>query len=429
VTATHAGPFSGLYIVDLSTYVAGPSGTMTLAQLGADVLRIDPLGGATDTQRLPLAPDGSSLYWAGLNRYKRSVALNLRSPAGRGAVRRLLGRAGEGCGILVTNAVGQPWLEYDELRRVRADLIMVQISGRADGRPAVDYTINAEVGLPLLTGPEDSTLPVNHVLPAWDLLTGLHTAIAVLAGVALRRRTGEGQLIRINLSDVAVTTMSHLGFLADATINGHTRLRDGNYLYGSYGSDFVTKDGRRIMVVALTNRHWAQLVQVTGASSVISALQERLGADFSREQERYAHRDLISAVLAPWFASRVAADAVAALGSAQVLSGEYRRVEELDDGPDSPVAVSELFAQVEQPGVGTYPVPRPVARISTWQPGNPPPAPVVGEHSADALAEWLGCDHAEIERLRQNGTLSAGSSRRLADIPAPNAPERPDQAP
>ena len=96
MTATHAGPFSGLYIVDLSTYVAGPSGTMTLAQLGADVLRIDPLGGATDTQRLPLAPDGSSLYWAGLNRYKRSVALNLRSPAGRGAVRRLLGRAGEG---------------------------------------------------------------------------------------------------------------------------------------------------------------------------------------------------------------------------------------------------------------------------------------------------------------------------------------------
>jgi 2-methylfumaryl-CoA isomerase len=409
VTATPAGPFSGLHIVDLSTYVAGPSGTMTLAELGADVLRIDPLGGATDTRRLPLAPDGSSLYWAGLNRYKRSLTLDLRSPAGRDVVRRLLGRAGDGGGILVTNAVGQPWLEYDELRRARADLIMVHISGRADGRPAVDYTINAEVGLPWLTGPADSTRPVNHVLPAWDLLTGLHAAIAVLAGVALRRRTGEGQLARINLSDVAVTTMSRLGFLADAAINGHARLRDGNYLYGSYGNDFVAIDGRRIMVVALTNRHWTQLVQVTGAATVISSLEDRLGADFSREQQRYAHRDLISAVLAPWFASREYADVVAALESAQVLWGEYRRVEALDDGPESPVAVSGLFTQVEQPGTGTYPVPRPVTRMSTWQPGDPPPAPVVGEHSADVLVEWLGCDSAEIEQLRKDGVLSAGS--------------------
>jgi 2-methylfumaryl-CoA isomerase len=167
------GPLAGLHVLDLSTYVAGPSATMTLAQLGAEVVRIDPIGGATDTRRLPLSPDGTSLYWAGLNKAKRSVELDLRQEEGRDVVRRLLARPGDGHGILVTNAVGQPWLTDDVLRQVRADLIHVRIGGRADGRAAVDYTVNCEVGLPWLTGPVESGTPVNHVLPAWDLLTGL----------------------------------------------------------------------------------------------------------------------------------------------------------------------------------------------------------------------------------------------------------------
>ncbi|MDQ7907457.1 CoA transferase [Phytohabitans sp. ZYX-F-186] len=397
------GPLSGLHVLDLSTFVAGPSGTMVLAQLGADVVRVDPLGGAPDTRRLPLAPDGSSLYWAGLNRHKRSVSLDLGREEGRAVVRRMLARPGDGYGILVTNAVDRRWLDYDTLRRVRPDLVMVHIAGRPDGRPAVDYTVNAEVGLPWLTGPVDATRPVNHVLPAWDLLTGLHAALSVVTADRKRRATGRGELIRINLSDVAVTTLAHLGLLADTAINASTRVREGNYLYGAYGSDFATKDGHRVMVVALTARHWARLVEVTEAAAVISALEERLGVDFSDERHRYAHRDLVTAVLAPWFAARVRADAVDRLERARVLWGDYRRVEELQLGPDSPVAASGLFDAVDHPGVGTYPVPRPVARIRGWDPPRPGPAAVLGEHTDQVLAEWLAADDAELAGLRAAG--------------------------
>ena len=171
-------PLEGLQVVELSTYVAGPSGAMTLAQLGADVIRVDPVGGATDTRRLPLDQKGNSLYWAGLNKGKRSVELNTSSDEGRRLVIDLLSATGPG-GRHPAHQRGRA-SAGSTTRRCgphRPDLIEVHITGRSDGKPAVDYTINSEVGLPLITGPVDLDRPVNHVLPAWDLLTGLHAAL------------------------------------------------------------------------------------------------------------------------------------------------------------------------------------------------------------------------------------------------------------
>ena len=161
-----AAPLAGLQILDLSTYVAGPSSTMTMAQLGAEVIRVDPIGGATDTRRLPVDASGTSLYWVGLNKAKKSVEVDLKTAEGRAIVTSLI--AAPGPGIVVTNSVGQGWLSYDELRKHRSDLIHVHILGRSDGKPAVDYTVNCEVGLPYLTGPIDFDRPVNRVLAALD---------------------------------------------------------------------------------------------------------------------------------------------------------------------------------------------------------------------------------------------------------------------
>ncbi|TCB97339.1 2-methylfumaryl-CoA isomerase [Micromonospora zingiberis] len=392
-------------MLDLSTYVAGPSATMTLAQLGADVVRIDPIGGAPDVRRLPLAPDGSSLYWAGLNKGKRSVEVDLRGEAGRDVVRSLLRAGGEGHGILLTNAVGQPWLDYQQLRTHRPDLIMVHIGGQPDGKPAVDYTVNCEVGLPWLTGPADSTAPVNHVLPAWDLLTGLHAALSVLVADRARRHTGEGQFIRINLAEVALATMGHLGFVADVAVNGGGRRRDGNHLYGSYGCDFATADGRRVMVVALTSRHWQSLIELTGRREVVAALAEAMGVDFGREETRYQHREVITALLAPWFAERNHRDVVAALDRGQVLWGDYRTVAELVDAPDGLLARSGLFTQVRQSGAGTFPVPRPVSRAEGWGDDTTLLAPAVGADTDVVLQQWLGHDLDTVRALRASGIV------------------------
>jgi len=400
------GPLAGLHVLDISTYVAGPSATMTLAQLGAEVVRIDPIGGATDVRRLPLAPNGTSLYWAGLNKGKRSIEVDLRSDDGRALVRSLLCAPGPGHGILVTNAVGQEWLSHRELSTVRPDLIHIQIAGRGDGRPAVDYTVNCEVGLPWVTGPIDSNAPVNHVLPAWDLLTGLHAALSLLAADRARATSGRGAAIQINLSDVAMATMAHLGFVADVVVNGRGRLREGNYLYGSYGCDFPTADGRRVMVVALTNRHWHSLLALTGTTEVLAALQENIGVDFSDEQVRYRYRDVISSLLAPWFAARAHREVVALLDRAHVLWGDYRTVEELVTSEDGLLASSDLFHDVEQPSVGTFPVPRSVARAVGWNVEGPAPAPLLGQHTDSVLRDWLGHDRAALDELRARGVVT-----------------------
>jgi 2-methylfumaryl-CoA isomerase len=399
------GPLRGLHVLDLSTYVAGPSATMTMAQLGADVVRVDPPGGAADYHRLPFSPGGLSLYWAGLNKAKRSIQVDLRSDRGRELVRSLLGAPGPGHGILLTNAVGQDWLRYDRLREARPDLIQVCIVGQADGRPAVDYTVNCEVGLPWITGSPESAVPVNHVLPAWDLLTGLHAAIALLVAERARAATGQGQLIELSLADVASATMGHLGFVADAVINSNARERDGNYLYGSYGRDFATADGRRVMVVALTKRHWRNLVEVTGSAGTITSLEQALAADFGEEGTRYQFREVISAVLAPWFAVRPHAEVAAALDEGYVLWGDYRTVEEFVGSIRSALTSNSLFAEVEQSAAGIFPIPGPVARAEDWNDSRPQPAPSLGADAPDVLTEWLDITPAEIAALKRAGII------------------------
>lgn len=402
-------PLSGLHILDLSTYVAGPSATMTLAQLGADVVRIDPLGGATDTGRLPLNSHGTSLFWQGLNKGKRSIQVDLRSEQGRDVVRRLLATPGDDYGILVTNAVGQPWLSSAALREVRPDLIHIQIEGRRDGSPAVDYTINAEVGLPLITGPTEFDRPVNHVLPAWDLLTGLHAAIGLLLAHRQRSLTHEPQTISLALADVATATMGHLGFIGDHMVNGTNRMQEGNFLFGSFGCDFSTRDGERVMVVALTPRHWRGLVQATDTSEVFLALERSMGVDLANEGERYKHRVVIAAVLAPWFESRTREEVQRVLSESNVLRGDYRTVEQLITDPQSLIGTSDLWSTIAQADGEEYLVPKSVLRLNGVPAARP--APRLGADTSEVLATWLGMQPDAIAALHDNGAVASSAGR------------------
>ena len=401
-TPPAAGLLAGLRIIDISTYVAGPSGTLSLAQLGADVIRIDPVGGATDVRRLPLGPGGHSLYWASLNRSKRSIQVDLRGEEGRDLVRSLLAASGPEGGIVVTNAVGQAWLDYDQLVQVRPDLILVQIAGRADGSPAVDYTVNCEVGLPYLTGPADSQVPVNHVLPAWDLLTGLNAALAVVAADRARARTGAGRHIRLSLSDVALTTMANLGFVADVVVNGAHRHREGNYLYGSFGCDFETSDGDRVMVVALTERHWRRLVELTGTGETIAALERSLGVSLQAEESRYQYREVLAALFSGWFRRHPTHEVHTALAASQVLWGPYRTVDQLVTDPGGLLAKSELFSQVDYPGIGPLPTAASVL-VGAGRPGPPLPASEPGADTDEVLGTQLGLGARTLEDLRRRG--------------------------
>lgn len=399
------GPLSGLRVVDLSTFVAGPSATMTLAQLGAEVIRVDPIGGAADIGRLPRDPAGNSLYWAGLNKGKRSIEVDTSSDEGRALVGRLIAGGGAGGGIVVTNAVGQEWLSYDSLARLREDVIVVHIVGTADGAPAVDYTVNCEVGLPDITGPAELDTPVNHVLPAWDLLAGLNAALAVVTADRQRQATGQGAAIQISLADVAVANMAHLGFVSDVVVNDRDREREGNYLYGNFGCDVQTADRRRIMIVALTRRHWRKLVELTGIGAAITALEQALDVDLAQEEDRYTHREVVAALVRPWFRARTFAEATEALAASGVLWGAYRSVRQLVTEPDSLLHQGTLMADIDHPVGGRYPTPRTVLDDEEWRATSARSADRLGAATAAVLTDLLELDAGEVADLEARGVV------------------------
>jgi len=378
---------AGLRVVELSAFVAAPLGGATLAALGADVIRVDPPGGGIDIDRWPLHR-GRSLYWAGLNQGKRSVTIDTRTEVGQRQVAGLIAAPGEGGGIVLTNLPVKGWSSYVELSKLRRDLIMVVITGDRDGGTAVDYTVNAALGFPRLTGPEDHDGPVNHVLPAWDGMTGFLAALAILAAERHRRLHGEGQLVELSLSDVGLAVAGHLGLIGEAMLEAQPRGRFGNDVYGTFGRDFGTRDRRRVMVLALTVRQWASLGEATGLARDFVALEARVGADFRKEADRWVHRAPLCEMLAEWMAERDLAEVGEAFERHGVLWGPYQTFKQLVTEDPRASTANPMFAEVEHPGLGSILTAGSPLRFSAAAPVPPRPAPALGEHTEEVLREF-----------------------------------------
>ena len=393
---------SDLRIVEASAFVAAPLGGMTLAQMGADVIRIDDIRGALDAARWPVTDNGTSLFWAGLNKGKRSVALDLRSEEGRELATALATAPGAGGGLVLTNMPARGWLSIETLQARRADVIQIVVQGDRHGGSAVDYTINPRTGLPFLTGTSET--PVNHVLPAWDLVTGQMAALGLLAAERHRGRTGEGQQVTLALEDVALAVMGHLGLIAEASL-GTQRAASCNDLYGAFGRDFATGDGGRIMVVGLTSKQWTALVASTGTGEDLETLSAKLGLDWSREGDRYRGRDSIAALMAPWFAARTLDEAASALATHGACFGRYRSVVGMVKDDPACSTANPMFGMIDQPGVGPLLAPSLPLRFSGS--GNLPvmPAPTPGSDTAAVLAEILGVGGEAYHRLVSRGIV------------------------
>ncbi len=402
-----AGILSGLRVVEGSAFVAAPLGGMTLAQLGAEVIRFDAIGGGLDFGRWPLAPDSRySLFWAGLNKGKKSIAVNFRQEQGRELLTRLITLPGDTAGIFSTNFPTRGWLSYEALKAHREDLIMVNLLGRRDGGSEVDYTVNPQLGLPFMTGPEDSPAPVNHVLPVWDLIAGQTMATAVLAAERHRRTTGQGQLVTLALKDIALATLGHLGLLAEHSLGEQDRPKQGNHLYGAFGRDFLTRDGHRVMVVGLTASQWKSLLAATGLVEEVAALGDRLKLDLDDEGDRYRARHELAQLMEAWTAARDRAEIEALFNQHRVTWAPYRSVGEAlrqdpDCSPDNP-----MFSMVEQPGVGRWLVPGSPLNFGAVPNPVTTRAPRLGEHTDEILLELLGLSEGELGGLHDAGVVA-----------------------
>jgi 2-methylfumaryl-CoA isomerase len=404
-----AGILEGMRIVEGSAFVAAPLGGMAMAQLGADVIRFDPLGGGLDRGRWPVTADGKSLFWAGLNKGKRSIQLDLGSEEGRELACQLITAPGPDAGLFLTNFPARGFLDYERLVARRPDLIMVNIVGNYDGSSAVDYTVNPATGFPWATGPRNLAVPFNHLLPAWDAITGALATASLLAADRNRSRTGAGEYVRIALSDVAFWMVGNLGKIAEVQINHHERAKDGNYLYGAFGRDFATRDGHRVMIVALTLRQWRNLVAATELAPAFDAIAQLMDVDLDDEGGRFESRELIGAVLKPWVLQRTLDELREAFDRHGVSWGPYQTFTELIEGDPRCSTTNPMFSEVEQPGIGSYLMPGTPIAFTNAERLSAKRAPVLGEHTDEVLAGVLGLSGGEIGRLHDHGVVAGPS--------------------
>jgi 2-methylfumaryl-CoA isomerase len=444
-------------IIELSAFVAAPLAGMTLAGLGYDVVRIDPPGGGLDFHRWPLTAEGESIFWTGLNRGKRSVVVDFRRPEGRELVAAMIiagqastgggqprGRQAPGSqapdvqapgsqppyaqgpdiqpgpdrparavdaghkpvagaspagvegGVFLTNLGPGGPLRHQSLCRRRPDVITVEIQGYPDGRSAVDYTVAASTGIPLLTGPEAHIGPVNSPLPTWDIATGLTAAMAVQEAVWDRRVTGNGTRARLALADVALSLLAALGFVDEERLAEMPRRRDGNYLYGAFGRDFRLADGARVMVVAITAKQWRSLVDALDMGSEIERLERESGLDLSQEGDRWHARRHIATVVERWCSTRHLAEVAATFDAYEVCWGQY--------GAASNFARS--YGLIGRAGGGGKGEPELPIRFGDGAANAPGRTPALGEHTFEVLTTVLGLSQHEIGRLHDDGLVA-----------------------
>ncbi len=279
-------PLAGLRVLEICAHAALPLGGRTLAELGAEVIRVDPAGGRTETAR-------------------RTAA-------------ELLAASGPRGGIALTCTTRPTWVGHAELTPWRSDLIQLQVRHRED--LAEDANDGA------------AAAGSRHYLPAWDVAYGLEAAAVLLAADRHRRRTGQGHAIKLTPQDVACAFGGHLGLLAEAQRTRVHQVRIGGYPYGGFARDFGTADRDRVVVTVLSRQQFADLARVTRLAGTFTFLEKLLGADFSVCADRYAHRESIAALLAPWFARRTAAGLAAALAGTSVSA---ERLPSFGAGPAS----------------------------------------------------------------------------------------------
>jgi 2-methylfumaryl-CoA isomerase len=400
----NAGILTGMRVVEAAAFVAAPLGGMTLAQLGADVIRIDPLDGGLDHRRWPLSATGASLFWCGLNKGKRSVALDLRSPEGQEIAQALACAPGEDGGIFLSNFPARGWLDHGKLKARRADLIQFTLQGDRHGRSAVDYTVNARVGIPFFTGTGACDTPVNHVLPTWDLITGHMIAVGLLAAERHRRKTGEGQHVKVALEDVALAAVSYLGWVEEAR-QGHPRQRHGNDLFGAFGRDFVTADGVRIMLVGLTLKQWQGICEALEIALPIKTIEQQTGIDLTLEGERFKARESLNQIVELAVARRRFDELSPALERNGVCWGRYQTIEQLaNDDPECSIG-NPLFQEIHQGGIGDMLAAGNPLEFSTVARPACVAAPTLGEDTEAVLLELLGVDAAQFGRLHDTGVV------------------------
>jgi 2-methylfumaryl-CoA isomerase len=247
-------------------------------------------------------------------------------------------------------------------------------------------------------------------LPAWDIACAFQAAFSIVAAAERRRRTGQGAELRLALSDVAFSMLSHLGITGEAELLQQDRPAIGNYIYGAFGCDFGTADGQRVIVAAISSGQWAALVKACEVQPQMAALEQTLRLNFSREGDRYEAREAIAEVIDAWCNSRTYQQVRQAFDANRVCWGLYRTARGLLEN-DSRVGVANpIWERVATPGIGSHLSAATPVRAGNEDRTAAVPAPLLGQHTDEILQDVLGLDSPAVGRLHDAGVV-AGPQR------------------
>jgi crotonobetainyl-CoA:carnitine CoA-transferase CaiB-like acyl-CoA transferase len=392
-------PLSGIRVVDLSRVLAGPYATMVLADLGADVVKVEhPRGGDETRSWGPPYAGGEAAYFLSVNRSKRSVALDLKAPEGRELALELCARADVVIENFRPGGAARLGLDYEAVRARRPDVVYCTISGfgrrEPSGRPGYDFIVQAESGLMAITGEPDGA-PTKVGVALVDVLTGLNAATAILATLHRRATTGEGELIELSLLDSTFAALVNVA--QNALVTGEEPERYGNAHPSIVPYEpFRAADGW-VAVAAANDGLYARLCAAIERPDL--AADER----YATNEARVRNRTTLIAELARVFAERSTEEWVALLLAAGVPAGKIRGVGE------ALRAAATATARVSHPTAGELELVAPPFSLASAGVREPEPPPLLGQHTAEVLAE-LGVPEERVAELEQRGVIVRASA-------------------
>ena len=393
-----AGALDGIRVVDLTRTLAGPFCTMTLGDMGADVIKVEEPSLGDETRAWSPLWNGVSTQFLTFNRNKRGITLNLRDRRAVDICLNLAGRADVMVESYRTGTADRMGIGYEAVRRINPRVVYCSVSGfgrtgpLAD-RPGYDLVMQGYCGLMSTTG-EDGGPPIRAGFSLADLFAGMMAYGSIVTALFARDRTGEGQLVEASLLDGQVATLSYhaTAYLATGRVPG--RVGSAHPTLTPYQA-FPTRDGHFILGCA-SDGQWKVLCPTIG--------REDLAVDprFSTNAERLRHRDELVSLLSDYFRTRTASEWVELINGAGVPCGPINPVSAVVSDPQ--VLARDMIVSVPHPQVPDLKVPGCPLKLTDMPPDIRRPPPALGEHNVEVLGE-IGYGGEEIARLKEEGVI------------------------
>jgi len=391
----------GLLVVDFTRVVAGPACTQTLADFGAEVIKIENPDGGDDTRSYEHADlAGESAAFVSLNRNKRGIALDFTKPAACEIARELIARADVVVENFSAGVMKRFGLDYASVAPANPRLVYCSISaygrqGPFAARPGFDPITQAESGFMSLNGFPDGP-PVRTGTPVVDMATGMSACNAILLALLARDRLGRGQHVEVALFDIALSLTGFYGMTYLMT--GVNQSRFGNSPNGSPSVGVYEASDAPFYIACANDRLYRRLViEVLGRPELAS------GPQFADRRSRSANKDKLRAILASIFAQDLRENWVAKMKAANIPVGYLRTVEEAFNSPE--VRARHRLSQIPHPAAGSVPNIEQPIRLDLTPAADPVAAPLLGEHTMAVLRKTLGYDDGRIAALAEAGVF------------------------